>query len=65
MTIKEIKKAVKNLSVTEQKELFYWIDEYRENQWDKQIEEDLDKGRLNKLIAQAKQEFKEGKCQKI
>lgn len=65
MTITDIKKAVENLSVTEQKELFYWIDEYRENQWDKQIEEDLDKGRLSKLIAQAKQEFKEGKCQKI
>jgi len=65
MTITEIKKAVKNLSVTEQKELFNWIDEYRENQWDKQIEKDLDQGRLNKLIAQAKQEFKEGKCQKI
>ena len=42
MTIIEIKKAVKNLSVTEQKELFNWIDEYRENQWDKQIEKDLD-----------------------
>ncbi len=65
MTITEIKKAVKNLSITEQKELFNWIDEYRDNQWDKQIEEDLDKGRLNKLITQAKQEFKEGKCQKI
>ncbi|MBL1211273.1 hypothetical protein [Geminocystis sp. GBBB08] len=65
MTITDIKKAVENLSVTEQKELFYWIDEYKENQWDKQIEEDLEKGRLNKLIPQAKREFKEGKCQKI
>jgi hypothetical protein len=65
MTITDIKKAVENLSITEQKELFYWIDEYRENQWDKQIEVDLDNGKLNKLIAQAKQEFKEGKCQKF
>ncbi|MGI0479465.1 hypothetical protein ACN4EE_01610 [Geminocystis sp. CENA526] len=65
MTITEIKKAVEHLSIIEQKELFHWIDEYRENQWDKQIEEDLENGRLNKLIAQAKQEFKEGKCQKI
>lgn len=31
MTITEIKKQVKNLSVTEQKELFNWIDEYTEN----------------------------------
>jgi hypothetical protein len=65
MTITEIKKAVEHLSINEQKELFNWIDEYRDNQWDKQIEDDLEKGRLNKLIAQAKQEFKEGKCQKI
>ncbi len=65
MTITEIKKAVENLSITEQEELFNWIDEYRENQWDKQIENDFDNGRLNDLIQQAKQEFKQGKCQKL
>jgi len=65
MTVKEIKKAVENLSLNEQEELFNWIDEYRENQWDKQIENDFDNGKLNHLIAQAKKEFQQGKCQKL
>lgn len=65
MTITEIKKAVENLSISEQEELFSWIDEYRENQWDQQIENDFDNGRLNDLIEQAKKEFKQGKCQKL
>lgn len=65
MSITEIKKAVEKLSVNEQEELFEWVDELRENQWDKQIENDLDNGRLNDLIEQAKKEFKDGKCQKI
>lgn len=65
MTITEIKKAVENLSISEQEELFNWIDEYRENQWDKQIEDDFDNGRLNDLIQQAKKEFQQGKCQKL
>lgn len=65
MTITEIKKAVENLSISEQEAFFYWIDEYRENQWDKQIENDFDNGRLNDLIEQAKKEFKQGKCQKL
>ncbi len=65
MTITEIKKAVEKLSINEQEELFEWVDELKENQWDKRIENDLDNGRLNNLIAQAKKEFKDGKCQKI
>lgn len=65
MTITEIKKALENLSISEQEELFNWIDEYRQNQWDKQIENDFDNGRLNDLIEQAKREFKQGKCQKL
>ena len=65
MTIAEIKNAVQKLSIDEQKELFEWVDELRENQWDKQIEKDLEAGKLDHLIAEAKKEFKEGKCQKI
>jgi len=65
MTITEIQKAVENLSISEQKKLFNWIDEYRENKWDQQIENDFDNGKFNNLIEQAKREFKQGKCQKL
>ena len=38
MTITEIKNAVQKLSIDEQKELFEWLDEFRDNQWDQQEE---------------------------
>jgi hypothetical protein len=33
--------------------------------WDKQIEEDMKLGKLDYLIAEAKKEFREGKCRQI
>jgi hypothetical protein len=65
MTITEIKKSVEKLSSDEQEELFAWIDEFRENQWDQEIESDFKAGKLDHLISAAKKEFKEGKCQKL
>ena len=65
MTITEIKNAVEKLSMQEQKELFKWLDDWREDQWDLQIENDFQTGKLDDLIAEAKKEFREGKCQKI
>ncbi len=61
MTITEIKNAVEKLSMQEQKELFKWLDDWREDQWDLQIENDFQTGKLDDLIAEAKKEFREGK----
>ena len=53
------------LSADELKELVDWIDELHESQWDKQIEEDLKAGKLDNLMAEARKEFKEGRCRQI
>ncbi|HEY9702144.1 MAG TPA: hypothetical protein V6C58_06845 [Allocoleopsis sp.] len=65
MTITEIKNSVEKLSTDEQEELFAWIDEFRETQWDQEIAADFQAGKLDHLIAAAKKEFREGKCQKL
>ena len=65
MSITEIKEAVMKLSTGELTELVEWLDEFYESLWDRQIEEDLESGKLDHLIKQARQEFREGKCQKI
>lgn len=65
MTITDIKNAVKKLSPDEQQELFNWLDDLRETQWDQEIETDFKAGKLDHLIAKAKQQFREGKCQKL
>ena len=65
MSITEIKDAVMKLSTDELREFFEWIDELQESQWDKQIAEDLKTGKLDHLIAEARKEFKEGRCRQI
>lgn len=61
----EIKEAVKNLSKAELTDFLEWLDDYRETNWDREIEEDMKLGRLDHLISEAKKEFREGKCRQI
>jgi hypothetical protein len=65
MNVPEIKEAVMKLSTGELTDLIKWLDEFSESLWDKQIEEDFESGKLDHLIKQARQEFREGKCQEI
>jgi hypothetical protein len=65
MTTTEIKTAVMNLNKTELSELLGWLEEYQESLWDKQIEEDIQSGKLDSLIEKARKEFKEGKCRQL
>ena len=60
MSVAEIKEAVMKLSTGELIELVDWLDEFSDYLWDKQIEEDFESGKLDRLIKQARQEFKEG-----
>ncbi|MEC4814961.1 MAG: hypothetical protein SAK29_17025 [Scytonema sp. PMC 1069.18] len=65
MSVAEIKEAVMKLSTEELTDLVKWLDKFSESLWDKQIEEDFESGKLDHLIKQARQEFREGKCQEI
>ena len=65
MTTTEIKTAVMNLNKTELNELLGWLEEYQESLWDKQIEEDIQSGKLDSLIEKARKEFKEVKCRQL
>jgi len=53
MSIHEIQKAITKLSTEELARLRDWFDEYYSEVWDKQIESDVQSGRLDKLIAEA------------
>ena len=65
MTVTEIQEAVRKLSTGELKELVQWLDEFSESLWDRQIKEDLKAGKLDPIIKQARQDFRDGKCQEI
>ncbi len=52
MSVKEVKIAIAQLSPKELAELMAWLEEYHAQIWDKQIEEDLEAGRLDALLAE-------------
>ncbi len=60
MSIAEIESAIAQLPAKEFAELMAWLQKYHDKMWDKQIEDDLEAGRLDKLIAEADDEYRRG-----
>ncbi|HEX5836689.1 MAG TPA: hypothetical protein VFY26_02580 [Anaerolineales bacterium] len=60
MSISEIEQAVTELSPEELARFRAWFDEYYAEVWDKQIEDDVRAGRLDKLISEANEEYDAG-----
>jgi hypothetical protein len=60
MSIQEIEQAITQLPQTQLNELVAWLNEYHHRVWDQQIEEDLDAGRLDSVIAAAEREYLAG-----
>jgi hypothetical protein len=65
MTVKQLESAIAQLRPTELAELAAWFDEFRAKAWDKQIQCDLEAGRLDAVIRQAEQEFEAGRCRPL
>ncbi len=62
MNIQELENAIRNLSEDEFLRLANWIDEYRAEQWDRQIEADVHAGRLDEAGRLADSDFEAGRC---
>lgn len=60
MSIQEIEQAITQLPQTQLNELVVWLNEYHHRVWDQQIEDDLDAGRLDSVIAAAEKEYQAG-----
>jgi len=60
MSIHEIETAIMNLPVAEVSDLVTWLDEYYASLWDEQIEDDVNAGRLDALLAEVDAEFEAG-----
>lgn len=65
MDVKEIETAISELPPAEVAELADWFDAYRAQLWDKQIEQDLDSGRLQTLLDEAKRDLESGRCEPL
>ena len=62
MSVDELENAITQLSPTEMTRFAQWFDEYRADQWDRQIEQDIPSGRLDAAGKQADADFEAGRC---
>jgi len=65
MTVSEIESAIEKLAPSEVSKLSEWFAEFEAQIWDEQIDEDLQKGKLQSLIKEAEKDCAEGKCQPL
>ena len=64
-TVQEIETAIQKLKPQEIHTVADWLQEYREELWDRQIEADAKAGRLDKLMDEAKQDYLAGRCKPL
>lgn len=57
MSVKEIEIAITQLPSADLDELMTWLENYHAEMWDKQIEDDLEAGRLDALLAEVDREY--------
>jgi hypothetical protein len=65
MSVKEIENAITQLPAKEVAELMSWLAEHHAQVWERQIEDDLDAGRLDSLLAEVDREYGAGLAQPL
>jgi hypothetical protein len=64
-TVKEIESAITQLDPKDVHAVADWLQEYREELWDKQISADAKAGKLDALMEEARQDFQAGRCKPL
>jgi hypothetical protein len=64
-TVAEIEKALRGLPVKDARTIADWLQDYLDEQWDRQIEADAASGKLDKLGAQALAHYKAGRVKPL
>ncbi len=60
MSVAEIESAITELTSKDLDELISWLENYHAKLWDKQLEEDLEAGRLDTVLAEVDREYEAG-----
>jgi hypothetical protein len=60
MSVTEIESAISQLPASDLAELMGWLERYHGQVWDRQIEDDLEAGRLDALLAGVDKEYEAG-----
>jgi hypothetical protein len=62
MSVKELETEVTRLTKPELDAFIQWFEDFVSDLWDKQIETDIAKGKLDHLAKQADTQFETGRC---
>ncbi len=62
MSVEELENAISQLSREEMAKLAQWFDQFRSDQWDRQVEADIRAGRLDEAGRRADADFDAGRC---
>lgn len=65
MSLQELERAVQTLPAPDFQEFSDWFDEWRAEQWDRQIEQDALSGKLDHLAEAALAEFRAGQFTRL
>ena len=64
-TVKELKKAVSQLSPEKLSEFRSWYDKFDAKQWDEQFMKDVNSGKLDSLANEAIENYKRGNFKEL
>ncbi len=62
MSVDELQAAILDLTPEDLERFARWLDEYRADLWDRQIEADILAGRLDEAGRRADDDFEAGRC---
>lgn len=60
MSVTEIQAAITELTSDDLANLMAWLDDYQAKLWDQQIDDDLQAGRLDKVLGEVDREYGTG-----
>ena len=62
-TVEQIKSAIESLTLAERAELAKWMHGWHDDEWDRQMAEDYESGRLDPLLAEVRKDLREGRIE--
>ncbi len=65
MSLQELESTVQTLPQEALRQFSVWFDEWRAEQWDRQIEEDSKAGKLDKLVDEALADIRAGRTRRL
>ena len=64
-TVLEIENALQSLPLDDARKVADWLQDYLDEKWDRQIDADIDAGRLDKLADKAVRDYRAGRVKPL